>query len=119
MKTKAELLNLTPYEFSTFTAGLSTKDYRKLSWADIEKIRAFVCSDGCSSAPDLYVSACIVHDFWYRTHRNFDGTPISRKKADDNFKRLIRQKSPLGWFSIVSKAYWLAVRLMGKKAWET
>lgn len=113
------LRTLPPVELLAFTAGLSTRDWRKLTQEDFDKIDQFIESDGCTGVPDFYRNGCVIHDWWYRTHRNLDGTPITEATADLGLKQYIQSKSPLGRFSIISWWYYKGVRLFGKKAWTS
>lgn len=118
MRTKKELLNLHPRIFFNFICMLSTTDYLKMDSKDIQLVKAFVCSDGCTGVPDWYIEACILHDFWYRTHKDFDGSIITKQEADKRLRKKIQQLSPVGIFSPMSWWRWSAVKLFAKKAWE-
>ena len=100
-----------------FTIQLSSWNYLKLNKADIEAISEFIESDGCSGVPEFYHEACVVHDWYFRTHRDFDGSPISFEEANRRFKELIQKKSKFGWFSPMAQWRYLAVALFGEKAW--
>lgn len=102
----------------SFTGLLSTRDWRKLTDVDFAMINTFVSSDGCTGVIDFYRPGCIIHDFYYRTHRNLDGTPITKKQADTVLKKYIQSKSIFGRFSPM--AYWryLGVRKLAGRAWE-
>ena len=101
-----------------FLNTLSTNDPYQLNSDDIRKISDFIGSDGCTGVPDFYLSACIIHDFWYRSHRNFNGFPITKAEADMGFKKLIQKQSFLGVFSPMAQWRWLGVRFFGQKAWD-
>lgn len=101
-----------------FIESLSTSDPEKLTAQDIDKIRWFIKSDGCTDVPDFYVEECIKHDFYYRTHHDFSGRLIRKKDADIRFRRGIQNKSNLGVMSPISWERWLGVALFGTKAWE-
>lgn len=118
MMTVQELRNLPTQALLKFSKTLSTTDYQKLRKSDIKKIRMFICSDGCTGVPDIYLSACIVHDFWYRLHRDLDGTLITREVADARFRQMMQEKSKFKLFSPVALWRWLGVRAFGSKAWE-
>ena len=92
-----------------FIESLSTSDPDRLTPADIDKIRWYIKSDGCSGVPDLYVEECIKHDFYYRTKHDFSGRLIRKKEADLRFRRGIQRKSKLGVMSPLSWERWLGV----------
>lgn len=114
---KQVALNLSTIEILKFTSGLTTYDYRKLTKRDIKRIKKFICSDGCTGVPEFYQESCIVHDFWYRTHRNLDGSEITRAQADAGLRLMIQDRSPLGKLSPVSWWRWMGVRVFASKAW--
>lgn len=105
-------------ELLAFTAKLSTRDWRKLNEYDFAEISLFIASDGCSGVPDFYLDYCIIHDWWFRTHRNLDGTPITFDEANRGLAEGIRSKSILGRFSPMAWWRYLGVTKWGKKAWE-
>lgn len=114
---KQVALNLTTVEILKFTSGLTTYDYRKLTKRDIKKLAKFVCSDGCTGVPEFYRESCIVHDFWYRTHRDLDGSEITKAEADRRMRVMIQDRSPAGVFSPMSWWRWAGVKLFASKAW--
>jgi len=118
MKTKKELRKLHPRIFFTFSCMLSTTDYLKLDAKDINLIRTLICSDGCTGVPNWYLEACIIHDFYYTMHKDFDGSPITREEADKRFRKKIQHLSPVGKFSPMSWWRWLGVKMFANKAWE-
>lgn len=118
MREKKELLALSNLDIYIFGQSLSTKEPTKFTPLDIEKIQRFCCSDGCTGVPNFYLSACVVHDFYYRTHRDFEGTPINKVYADNMFKKLIQRKSLFGIFSPMAQWRWLGVKFFAQKAWE-
>lgn len=78
----------------------------------------------CTFSPDglfgvRFNYACYVHD---RQYRNEVEKRKTRKEADQEFRNLIykqyRQASKkyLGW--IISRIYYIAVRLFGWRSWE-
>ena len=102
----------------TFTSLLTTRDWRKLTKNDFKMIDRFTRSDGCSGVPDFHRNGCVIHDFWYRTHRNLDGTPISKRQADAGLRAYIMSRS---WFGIASPMAWwryAGVRLLADRAWS-
>jgi hypothetical protein len=118
MRTKQELLvmtNLQIYEFGTL---LSTMEYLDMDKRDIQLIKTYICSDGCTGVADWYVEACIVHDFWYRTHRDFNGSPITKAEADKRFRRKIQKLSPAGFLSPMALWRWMGVKFLAGKAWD-
>ena len=103
-----------------FIESLSTSDPNKLTSVDIDKIRWFIKSDGCSGVPDIYVAECIKHDFYYRTHHDFSGKLIRKTEADRLFRIGIQLKSKLGVFSPLSWGRWLGVTFLPQahRAWN-
>lgn len=99
--------------------SLSTSDPAKLTKLDIDKIRWFIKSDGCTDVPDFYVEECIKHDFYYRTHHDFSGKLIRKQTADLLFRQGIQNKSNLGKFSPLSWERWLFVTILPQahRAW--
>lgn len=102
-----------------FIESLSTSNPDRLTVADIDKIRWFIQSDGCSGVPDFFVEECIKHDFYYRTHHDFSGRLIRKKDADLRFRRGIQNKSKIGAMSPLSWWRWLGVTLFASKAWDS
>ena len=103
------------------TAYLHTSalDWRRLTQADVDAIDRAIKSDGCSSVPDFYRNGCVMHDFWYRTHKDFDGTPITRAQADSRMRKYIQSKSPFGIFSPMAMWRLAGVRIGGSGAWRS
>ena len=101
----------------SFTTTLSTRDWRNLTERDYAEIGVFVATDGCSGVPDFYLNCCIIHDWWYRTHRNLDGTPITKTQADKGLKECIQADSVLGRFSPMAWWRYWGVKKFGRKAW--
>mgnify|MGYP001603031915 CR=1 FL=1 len=116
------LREMSTSELLHFTGQLSTRDWRKLTERDFAEIGVFIATDGCSGVPDFYLNWCIIHDWWYRTHRNLDGTPITKDQADKGIAEGIRSQSWLGRFSPM--AWWRQRGLQkwfkksSKKAWD-
>jgi len=104
----------------TFIESLSASDPHKLTAFDVDKIRWYIKSDGCSGVPDFYVDECIKHDFYYRTKHDFSGRLISKKEADLRFREGIQRKSKLGVMSPLAWWRWLGVTLFPQahKAWS-
>lgn len=98
-------------------------------------------SDGCTGTVDLLKSACIIHDFHYRTHHDLCGKLINRAEADRRFRirmhEIIRDavmdNIPLTlrkFIVITALAYvigycaplpwwrWLLVRTFGQRFWD-
>ena len=97
--------------------SLSTSDPLKLTDNDMQKIRFFVHSDGCTKVPNFRKDECYKHDFYYRTHVDFSGHVIRRRDADKLFRLGLQSKSWFGEFDPMSWWRWLGVRLFGAKAW--
>lgn len=102
-----------------FIESLSTSDPNALTATDIDKIRWFIKSDGCSKVPDIFVEECIKHDFYYRTHHDFSGRLIRKQDADLRFRRGIQNKSKFGILSLLSWWRWLGVVLFAHAAWNS
>lgn len=97
---------------------LSTLNWEQFTERDYQNIFSSVDSDGCSGVPDFYLNGCIVHDFHYSTHKDFNGGPISRAEADSRLRRYIQKNSSFGYLSPMALWRWLGVRLLGSKAWN-
>lgn len=112
-------MNSTEYEedLLDLIKELSTSDHLSMTDGDCKLIRYYVHSDGCSRVPDLYVSECYKHDFYYRTHHDFEGKLITRAEADRRFRLGIQHKSGCGVFNLLSWWRWAAVRLWASGAW--
>ena len=114
----AHLRSMPTEGLRTFTATLSTRDWRKMTELDIAEIDHFVQSDGCTGTFDFYRQCCVLHDWLYRTHRDFHGAPIGKKDADALLRSCIMHRSKFGfWNPMAHWRYW-AVRKFGTKAWE-
>lgn len=102
-----------------FLASLSTTDHFALTDNDVERIRLYIRSDGCTGVPDFYFAECVKHDFYYRTHVGFDGKVIKKSEGDCRFRQGIQRKSKLGFFSPMAWWRWLGVQgRLGHKAWR-
>lgn len=112
------LRELSDKNLLAFTKKLSTREWRKLTALDYAMIYKFIGSDGCTGVPDFYKDGCTIHDFWYRTHRNLDATPITQAQADLGLKRYIQSKSLFGRFSPIAQWRYFGVRALGGRAWE-
>lgn len=103
------------------------------NWIATESIA--INSDGCSAVPDFYLKCCQQHDLSYyyarcprsayRAHITgsmnswADAKTLTQSAADINFRRCIQQNSKLGRFSPMSWWRWLALKVVGKKAWNS
>lgn len=105
-------------ELIAFTSLLSTRDWRKLTDADFAQIDTYINSDGCTGVPDFYRRGCVIHDFYYRTHRNLDGTPITKRQADRVLRLYIQSKSLFGIFSPMAWWRYWGVRKLAVRAWR-
>ena len=101
-----------------FTSTLSSLDWRKFTQDDYDRIYKFIDSDGCTDVPDFYLNGCTQHDFWYRTHRNFDGTPITKQEADKGLEQYVWKHSWFGHFSPLAWWRYRGLRMFGKRAWD-
>lgn len=109
---------MTNEQLLAFTRTLSSLDWKKLNPDDYYRIGKFIASDGCTGVPDFFLDGCKLHDFWYRTHRNLDGTPITELQADKGLEQYIWKHSIFGRFSPM--AWWRRRALeyiFGQKAW--
>lgn len=112
MKTRLEIL-------AWCSLNLTTLNYLLLTKEDIDKLAVYINTDGCTGVSNVYFPACVVHDFWYVSHYDFDGTKITQKEADYRFRKKMQALSPLGVFSPMSWWRWIGVRTFGKKFWDT
>lgn len=77
--------------------------------------------DGCTSSPDLsYRDCCDAHDVHYRTGRDLEGRPITRREADRQLRACMRHsgKTLLIGRWLLPWLYWAAVRTFGRRAWK-
>lgn len=102
-------------------------------WLRIEAAK--IKSDGCSGVPDFHLDCCLQHDasYWYAkcpvsayTYYLEDSpnpweqaTNIFESDADARFRRCIQQDSPFGRYSPMSWWRWAALKMFGKKAWNS
>ena len=120
MISRTEQLRTMPLEeLLAFTARLSTLYWPSLTQDDFDLIGKFVESDGCTGVPDFYRDCCVIHDWWFRTHRNLDGTSITEARANSNLKQCIQTRSVLGKASLIARLWYWGVRKFGKKAWTS
>ena len=75
-------------------------------------------SDGCTGTLDLFKSACIIHDFHYRTHHDLCGRILNRAEADRRFRIRMQRLSRLGVCSPIAWWRWLVVRCLGGRFWD-
>ena len=97
---------------------------RTMSYWDRVKALAWALKgDGCSGgAPDLnYRPCCDEHDIHYRTGMTVDGERITRKEADERFRKCMQERGlvPILGTHIVPFFYWAAVRLFGEDSWDS
>ena len=114
----AHLRSMSTQELLAFTATLSTRDWRQMTELDIAEIGRFVQTDGCTGTFDFYLQCCILHDWVYRTHRDFHGQPMSKKDADKLLRSCIMSRSWLGQLNPMAWWRYWAVRRFGRKAWR-
>lgn len=103
-----------------FSVSLTSCNWTELTERDIKQIEIAIKSDGCSGPTvPLFRNGCVLHDFWYRTHRDFDGTDISREMADQRFREYIKVHDTL-FDGVSPMAYWrwAMLRLFGEAAWD-
>lgn len=120
MKRKPKNLRTMPTkELLEFTATLSTRDWKKLTECDYAEIGLFIATDGCTGVPDFYLNCCILHDWFYRTHRDLYGRPATKAYADRiGMKECIRRCSWLGRFSPMAWWRWWGLRKWFKEKSE-
>lgn len=111
------LRDLPTEDLLVFTSTLSTRNWCGLTDSDFAEIGVFIATDGCSGVPDFYLDCCIIHDWWYRTHRNLDGSSITRAEADKRLMKCIQADSWFGKFSPMAWWRYWGVQKFGKKAW--
>lgn len=112
------LLNLSTEDLLKFTNTLSTKEWTQFTEKDIADIGLFIATDGCSGVPDFYLNCCIIHDWFYRTHCDFHGNPVTKNYADGVLKQCIQSGSLFGRFSPMAWWRWWGVKQFGKKSWQ-
>lgn len=101
-----------------FLASLSTTNPDKFTDLDWQLIRTYTRSDGCSGVSDWHVKACWEHDFYFRTHHDFEGKVISFSEANLRFLRRLFKLSWLSIFNLRAYIRWLGVTVLGKNAWN-
>jgi len=90
-------------------------------WQRVKEYAKDLRGDGCTASPDFfYRKCCDEHDIAYRTGKTVDGAWISRKEADYQMFKCMQQtgKTPILGTLIIPGLYWVAVRLLGAKAWK-
>lgn len=97
---------------------VTTRKWEELTPEDVGRIATAINSDGCTGVPDFYLHCCTIHDFWYTTHHDINGHPITRQEADRRFRECIQSRSRFGGLSPMAWWRWLGVRLFGGSAWE-
>lgn len=110
--------NMSNVELLRFTLTLSSLDWKKFTPRDYKRIAIFINSDGCTDVPDFYLNGCIQHDWWFRTHRNFDGSPITEEEANQGLRDYVWHHSLFGHFSPLAWWRYYALEVFGKKAWD-
>lgn len=88
-------------------------------WAKVAEKAMALGADGCSG-PTLQVhrACCDEHDIHYRTGQRLDGTPITRREADAEFRRCMQERSRLGKWTPMAWWRWAAVRTFGGQFWQ-
>jgi hypothetical protein len=89
----------------------------KDTWDRIRKWAADTASDGCTGVADFRVDCCFLHDYMYVTGTDFSGNPVTKKQADECFRKCIQARSPLGRLSPMSWIRWAGVSLFGRGIW--
>ena len=117
MTAKKNFRSLPYEELIAFTSTLSTQDPDNFTADDYADIAVWIASDGCTMVPDLYLVACIEHDFYYATARDFYGNLISRAEADKRLRKRIQKMSRLKKFSPWSYLVYTGVTMFGWMFW--
>lgn len=87
-------------------------------WPAIRARAKELKSDGCTCVPDFFKDCCLLHDIYYRTHKDLDGNPITKEAADLELKKCIQSRSWFKrWSPMAQWRYWAVLRF-GKKGWE-
>lgn len=90
-------------------------------WTKVKALAWALKGDGCSGVPDLfYRPCCDLHDIFYRTGADVDGTRVTRREADRRFRECLQKqgKTPILGTHILPFFYWLGVRWFGETAWD-
>lgn len=101
-----------------FLPQLSTRDPDFFTDADWALVRTYTRSDGCTNVPDWHVKACWEHDFYNRTHHDFEGRVISFSTAAARFRKRIQKLSWFGVLELRAWIRWFGVWLLGRSAWR-
>ena len=101
-----------------FLARLRENNPDRFTDREWDLIWAYTKSDGCTGVIDIFIKACWEHDFYFRTHHDFNGKVISFWESNRRFRRRVQHCSRLGFLSPVSWWRWLGVSLLGRSAWE-
>lgn len=112
-----DLTGITKESVLAFTETLSTQDPDKFIPRDYQRIAQYINSDGCTLVTQIYKAACIEHDWYYVTGRDFMGETISRKEADRLLRVRLQKLSPLKVASPISWIRWVGVRIGGHFFW--
>jgi len=94
--------------------SLSTSDPDKLTKVDIDRIRWFIRSDGCTGVLDIYTDECVKHDFYFRTHHDFSGKLIRFSTGNKLFFKGLARYNLL-----VAIVRYIGVTLFGKRYWDS
>lgn len=86
--------------------------------AKVRKRALELGTDGCSSITQVYQLCCYEHDIAYRTAKDVEGNPLTRREADAAFRKCMQGKSKLGKASPVAAVRWVAVRAFGWWGWR-
>ena len=101
-----------------FIKVLGNSNPDEVTQREWDLIWAYTKSDGCTGVADIYVKACYEHDYYFRTHHDFEGKVISFWEANKRFRKRIQSLSRLGVFSPFSWERWIGVTLFAKPSWE-
>jgi len=101
-----------------FLKILGAPDPDRFSQREWELVEVYVKSDGCTGVIDFKRKACIEHDFYFRTHHDFEGKAISFMDANKRFRIRMQRLSRFGVISPLAWWRWAAVCVFARSAWE-
>lgn len=101
-----------------FLQQLSTTNPDHFTKEDWALVRTYTRSDGCTRVMDWEVETCWEHDFYFRTHHDFEGKIISFCQANARYLQRMLRRSPFGVFNLRAYIRWAGVSLLGKPAWH-
>ncbi len=104
---------------------MSATDRQHRYWRAVKRRAAEIDSDGCTFVNRLYgrrqspsYLCCLQHDVEYFDGETVEGDPVTRRQADQRFRRCVQEWSTLGRWSPLAWARWLGVRAGGWWTWR-